>query len=97
MNGTDASKGSIPGGDAIALAARIRSDALGCAEAMKQAISAARANEALGAICHIDEALGTADAAALDREFRNNPATFSARRFAGVPTLAKDLGGPFRG
>lgn len=97
MNGTDASKGSIPGGDAIALAARIGSGALSCTDAMKQAISAARANEALGAICRLDEALGMADATALDHEFRNNPAAFSTRRFAGVPTLAKDLGGPFKG
>jgi amidase len=97
MNGTDAGKGSIPGGDAIALAARIGSGALGCAEAMKQAISAARANEALGAICHLDEQLGTKNATALDHEYRDNPATFSARLFAGVPTLAKDLGGPFKG
>ncbi|MDR6665162.1 amidase [Rhizobium sp. 1399] len=97
MNGTDASKGSIPGGDAIALAARIGSGALGCAEAMEQAISAARANEALGAICHLDEALGMANATALDHEFRANHATFSIRRFAGVPALAKDLGGPFKG
>jgi amidase len=97
MNGTDASKGSIPGGDAIALAARIGSGALGCAEAMEQAISAARTNEALGAICHLDEALGMANATALDHEFRANHATFSIRRFAGVPALAKDLGGPFKG
>lgn len=97
MNGTDASKGSIPGGDAIALAARIRSGALSCTDAMKQAISAARANEALGAVCHLDEALGMADATALDQEYRDTPASFSARPFAGVPTLAKDLGGPFKG
>lgn len=97
MNGTDASTGSIPGGDATALAARIRSGALGCADVMKQAISAARANEALGAICHLDEALGMGNAGALDHEFRDNPSTFSVRHFAGVPTLAKDLGGPFKG
>lgn len=97
MNGIDASKGSVPGGDAIALAARIGSGAFDCTEAMEKAISAARANEALGAICHLDETLGMANAAALDRERLNEPDRFAARRFAGVPTLAKDLGGPFKG
>lgn len=97
MDGTDAGKGSIPGGDAIALAARIGTGALSCAEAMEQAISAARANAALGALCHLDEALGMANATALDHEFNDNPEAFFIRRFAGVPTLAKDLGGPFKG
>ncbi len=97
MNATDTSKGSIPGGDAMALAARIGSGALSCSEAMTAAISAARANEALGAICHLDETLGMTNAAALQREHRDSPAIFAARPFAGVPTLAKDLGGPFRG
>ena len=97
MNGIEKSKGSIPGGDAIALAARIGKGALGCTEAMEEAVSAAKANEALGAICHLDADLGMANAAALDRERRDEPDHFAARRFAGVPTLAKDLGGPFKG
>lgn len=97
MNGIDASKGSVPGGDAIALAARIRSGAFDCTEAMEKAISVARTNEALGAICHLDAALGMANAAALDRERRDEPDRFAARPFAGMPTLAKDLGGPFKG
>ena len=97
MNGIEKSKGSIPGGDAIAFAARIGTGAFDCTEAMKAAISAARAKDALGAICHLDEDLGLANAAALDREYRDNPAIFSVRPFAGVPTLAKDLGGPFKG
>lgn len=97
MNGIDASKGSVPGGDAIALAARIGKGALGCTEAMEKAVSAAKTNEALGAICHLDADLGMVNAAALDRERRDEPDRFGARRFAGVPTLAKDLGGPFKG
>ncbi|MBB3387877.1 amidase [Rhizobium sp. BK275] len=97
MTRIDASKGSIPGGDAIALAARIESGAFDCTEAMEKAISAARTNEALGAICHLDTDLGMANAAALDRERRDEPDRFAVRPFAGVPTLAKDLGGPFKG
>ena len=84
------------GGDATTLAAAIATRTLSCMEAMKAALAAANADYC-GAICHIDAELGIAAAAAADRERRDDPERFLARPFSGVPTLAKDLGGPFAG
>ncbi|MBB4349908.1 amidase [Aliirhizobium cellulosilyticum] len=80
--------------DATALA-----EAIGCGEmtarqAMERSLAAADKHEALGAICYLDAEQGLASADAFD-------ALPEARRksmpFGGVPTLAKDLGGPFKG
>lgn len=84
-------------GDASALADAIRSGVLSAGEAMEAALTAASANGAFGAICHLDEARGRNAASALDAERAASPSQFSARPFGGVPTLAKDLGGPFAG
>ncbi|MGG7577044.1 amidase [Rhizobium sp. Nf11,1] len=84
-------------GDATELAAAIRRGSLSAAEAMHASLKRAARRESLGAIAYLDAAMGLADAHASDRERRSAPDHFSARPFAGVPTLAKDLGGPFRG
>ncbi|MBX4957513.1 amidase [Rhizobium lentis] len=84
-------------GDATELAAAIRHGSLSAAEAMQAAIAMAARQEPLGAIAYLDRAMGLASAHDRDRERRIAPDRFSARPFAGVPTLAKDLGGPFRG
>ncbi|MBB4191955.1 amidase [Rhizobium aethiopicum] len=84
-------------GDATELAAAIRRGSLSAAEAMQASLKRAARRESLGAIAYLDAAMGLADAHASDRERRSAPDHFSARPFAGVPTLAKDLGGPFRG
>ncbi len=84
-------------GDATALAAAIRAGALSAGEAMEAAIAAASGHAGLGAVCHLDEARGRAAATQFDAERAADPAHFAARPFAGVPTLAKDLGGPFAG
>lgn len=84
-------------GDATAMAGAIATGALSAGEAMEAAIAAASRHAHLGAICHIDEDRGRAAAARLDEERQAEPARFAARPFAGVPTLAKDLGGPFAG
>ncbi|ARO33818.1 amidase protein (plasmid) [Rhizobium sp. NXC14] len=84
-------------GDATELAAAIRRGSLSAAEAMQASLERAARRESLGAIAYLDAAMGLAAAHASDRERRSAPDHFSARPFAGVPTLAKDLGGPFRG
>ncbi|ACE94294.1 amidase protein (plasmid) [Rhizobium phaseoli] len=84
-------------GDATELAAAIRHGSLSAAEAMQTSLEAAARHAPLGAIAYLDGAMGLAAAQACDRERQSAPEHFSARPFAGVPTLAKDLGGPFRG
>lgn len=84
-------------GDATDLAAAIRNGSLSAAEAMQASLAAAARQEALGAIAYLDAAMGLASADARDRERQSEPDRFAARPFAGVPTLAKDLGGPFAG
>ncbi|OHV26092.1 amidase [Rhizobium sp. RMa-01] len=84
-------------GDATELAAAIRHGSLSAAEAMQISLEAAARHEPLGAIAYLDGVMGLATAQACDRERQSAPEHFSARPFAGVPTLAKDLGGPFRG
>ena len=76
--------------DAMALASAIAARRLSPSEAMDAAIAAAGADP-FGAIASLYPELGRAEAAAIDlREASHRP-------FAGVPTLAKDLGGPFAG
>lgn len=84
-------------GDATELAAAIRHGSLSAAEAMQISLEAAARHEPLGAIAYIDAAMGLASAKACDGERLNAPDQFAARPFAGVPALAKDLGGPFAG
>ncbi|WP_064696797.1 amidase [Rhizobium aegyptiacum] len=83
--------------DATDLAAAIRLGSLSAAEAMQTSLERAARHEPLGAIAYLDAAMGLAAAHVCDRERQEAPGEFAARPFAGVPTMAKDLGGPFRG
>ncbi|MBY5455801.1 amidase (plasmid) [Rhizobium beringeri] len=84
-------------GDATDLAAAIRHGKLSAAEAMQASLEADVLQEPLGAIAYLDAAMGLASADDRDSERRSEPDRFAARPFGGVPTLAKDLGGPFAG
>ncbi|TBC60879.1 amidase (plasmid) [Rhizobium leguminosarum] len=84
-------------GDATDLAAAIRHGKLSAAEAMQASLEADVLQEPLGAIAYLDAAMGLASADDRDNERRSEPDRFAARPFGGVPTLAKDLGGPFAG
>ncbi len=81
--------------DATALAEAIGGGRLSAREAMLASLRAAAEHEELGAICRLDPDKGLADADAFDARPADDPACRSG--LAGVPTLAKDLGGPFRG
>jgi amidase len=76
--------------DAMALASAIATGRLSASDAMAAAIAAAE-NDRFGAISLLLPELGFAEAGAIDAA---GPTT---RPFAGVPSLAKDLGGPFAG
>ncbi|MCC7321389.1 MAG: amidase [Rubellimicrobium sp.] len=84
-------------GDATALAGAIRAGRTSAEAAMTASIAAAAAQAALGAVAHLETGRGLRAARALDAERAADPARFGARPFGGVPTLAKDLGGPFAG
>ncbi|CAN7669888.1 amidase [Pararhizobium sp. LjRoot238] len=84
-------------GDATDLTQAIKSGRLTASDAMRASLALAEDHKALGTIAHLDAAMGVASAEAMDRERRLEPGRFAARPFAGVPTLAKDLGGPFAG
>lgn len=84
-------------GDATALAAAIRDGSLTASDAMQASLQAAQDLEPLGAIVHLDREMGESAARGMDREREIAPYIFQDRPFAGVPTLAKDLGGPFAG
>ncbi|MGV3549365.1 amidase [Rhizobium sp.] len=84
-------------GDATDLAEAIKSGVLSASDAMQASLDAAEALDAIGAIAHLDREMGEAQARGMDRERDIAPYIFEERRFAGVPTLAKDLGGPFEG
>lgn len=83
--------------DATDLAAAIRHGKLSAAEVMQASLEAAARQAPLGALAYLDAAMGLASAEDRDRERRSAPDRFSIRPFAGVPSLAKDLGGPFAG
>jgi len=83
--------------DATALAADIRDGKLSASDAMQASLQAAEAFDTLGAIAHLDREMGESAARGFDREREIAPYLFEERPFAGVPTLAKDLGGPFAG
>ncbi len=80
--------------DATALAEAIGFGQLTARQAMEASLAAAGANSALGAIVHLDENRGLAAADAFDALPAEQRAFMP---FGGVPTLAKDLGGPFEG
>lgn len=80
--------------DATALAEAIRAGHLSSREAMQASLLAAEAAKDLGAIAYQDAEKGLEASECIDAM----PATErNALCFAGVPTLAKDLGGPFAG
>ncbi|WP_349959588.1 amidase [Rhizobium sp. ZPR3] len=81
--------------DATELAGAIKSGKLTCTDAMQAALAACAKHEALGAITYLNPETGLAAAQALDREASERPERFAQRAFAGAPTVAKDLGGPF--
>lgn len=84
-------------GDATALAEAIKTGSLSAFDAMQASLEAAEALQAIGAIAHLDREMGESIARGMDREREIAPYIFEARPFAGVPVLAKDLGGPFAG
>lgn len=87
--------------DATALAGAIASGSTTAGAAMEAALDAVLRHDALGALSFVDPSLGRTAAAAVDaaRDVptweRPGAAVFGV--FSGVPTLAKDLGGPFAG
>ncbi len=83
--------------DATDLADAIKSGKLTCTEAMQASLAACAVHEDLGAIAYLDAGMGLAAAQVMDGEALERPERFAARSFAGVPTIAKDLGGPFAG
>ncbi|MBB3399567.1 MULTISPECIES: amidase [unclassified Rhizobium] len=83
--------------DATELAGAIKSGKLACMDAMQASLAACATYEAIGAIAYLDPEMGRRAAQAMDREALEQPEHFATRRFAGVPTIAKDLGGPFAG
>lgn len=80
--------------DATALAEAIGCGKMTARQAMERSLAAAEQHEALGAICYLDAEQGLAAADAFDAL---PEAQRKSMPFGGVPTLAKDLGGPFRG
>ena len=83
--------------DATELAGAIKSGTLTCVDAMQAALDACAEQDELGAITYVNPETGLAAALALDQEASVHPEHFARRAFAGVPTVAKDLGGPFPG
>lgn len=83
--------------DAVALGGAIASRRISARGAMQAAIATAEANAHLGALAVFDPDLGLAQAEAMDAAMSADPIACRARPFAGMPTLAKDLGGPFKG
>ncbi len=80
--------------DATSLAAGIAAGRLTAVEAMQQSLAAADKWRDLGAVIRIDAERGLKAAAAIDAL---HAVARSRMAFCGVPTLAKDLGGPFAG
>lgn len=76
--------------DAVALASAIATGRLNATDAMAAAIAAAE-HDRFGAVSLLLPKLGFTEAAIADA------AAPTTQPFAGIPTLAKDLGGPFAG
>ena len=93
--------------DATSLAEAIHKGRLTAGEAMQAALERADRFSGLGAISHVDATLGEAAARAADERLAQSikargdegsaRAAFAHAPFIGVPSLAKDLGGPFAG
>ena len=83
--------------DATALADAIRRGVLSAVNAMQASLDAVARHETLGAVAHLDSGMGISAARVMDDERKGDQGRFANRVFGGVPTLAKDLGGPFKG
>ena len=86
--------------DATALAGAIRAGRFSATAAMQASLAAAASQAGLGALTHVDGKLGLSESARIDAVLAGGGAAaaeLAARPFLGVPTLAKDLGGPFAG
>lgn len=86
--------------DATALADAIGTGDLTASEAMKASLNKLLAFSSLGSVVYSDHEKGLQAADEFDKRFtckssRGNP-SFANPSFGGVPTLAKDLGGPFK-
>ncbi|MCA1367014.1 amidase [Bradyrhizobium sp. BRP14] len=84
-------------GDATSLAKAIREGRLTACEAMEASLAAAGRWAEIGAIVHLDPTLGRAAAEDADIRLRQAPNGRQIAPFLGVPSLVKDLGGPFAG
>ena len=82
--------------DATALADAIRVGDLTASEAMQASFQTAEHYASFGSITHCDREKGVRAAADFDAA-HNQDAISDNVVFGGVPTLAKDLGGPFKG
>lgn len=82
--------------DATSLAQAIRDGDTTASEAMQASLDSAHEHVTLGAIAYVDAERGREAALRFDERFAKNPAA-SGAIFGGVPTLVKDLGGPFEG
>jgi amidase len=82
--------------DATDLAEAIGSGRLSATDAMQAAFASVGQAQGLGAIAHLDRELGLDAARAFDARLGKDP-EHGMMPFGGVPSLAKDLGGPFAG
>ena len=80
--------------DATALAVAIGKGELTARQAMEASLAASISWKDIGAVVRTDADIGRADAARFDAL---SPAEKAEKPFGGVPTLVKDLGGPFKG
>ncbi|TCT36314.1 amidase [Martelella mediterranea] len=80
--------------DATALAVAIGKGELTARQAMEASLAASALQEGLGAVIRVDAETGLAAADRFDSLSSDDKANMP---FGGVPTLAKDLGGPFGG
>ncbi|MBP1843405.1 amidase [Rhizobium petrolearium] len=83
--------------DATALAEAIRKDRLNASGAMQAALERAEQMDRLGAIVHLEAEAGLEAARAIDARLAQADERLASVPFAGVPSLVKDLGGPFAG
>ena len=86
-----------PSADATDLAGAIKAGKFSCVDTMQASLAACETHQELGALTYLDAVMGLAAAEIMDREASEHPERFAARSFAGLPTIAKDLGGPFAG
>ncbi|MEP4341068.1 MAG: amidase family protein, partial [Lentilitoribacter sp.] len=82
--------------DATALADAIRSHKLTASEAMSASLAKLKDNKFLGSVVAAYPDKGLLSAKNIDLGLQDGPVKDNAV-FCGVPTLAKDLGGPFKG